>query len=364
MTDVNISVNGTNLLTHSRTRSFRKCNRKHLYEYEIGIRPETDAKPLRMGGALHLANHLHREGASRAVATFDGTAIYAEIPPWAEAPVTQEAWLVEGETMRRLIWGYFWRWAGDHIDIIEAEQAVVMPIINPDTGAKSTNWMMACKIDGIGKLADGRLAVIETKTCSEDISLESDYWRMLKIDHQVSIEILAARHAGHDVVTCLYDVIRKPGIKPKLLSKKAKQDIVATGMYYGEPVVNFNPAGGDPRNIPDRETAAMYGARLAHDIGERPDYYYARVEIPRLEADLLEFRYDLWDQQKAIRAAQQRNLWARNSDSCNSYGKCPFFDKICAQGLRIMPEDPTPTGYRKLEFIHPELEEDLVKDTA
>lgn len=349
--DVNISVNGTNLLTHSRTRSFRKCNRKHMYEYELGIRPKTDAKPLRMGKALHLANHLHREGATPAEAMALGTADYDGFPAWAEDPQTQEAWLVEGETMRRLITGYFWRWADDEIEILEAEQAVVMPIINPDTGAKSTNWMMACKIDGIGKLKDGRLAVIETKTCSEDISLESDYWRQLRIDHQVSIEILAARHAGHDVVTCLYDVIRKPGIKPKLLSKAAKEQIVLTDLYYGEHC--------EVIPLPDRETAAMYGARLRSDIGDRPDYYYARVEIPRLEADLLEFQYDLWDQQKAIRAAQQRDLWARNSDSCLAYGKCPFFDKICANGIRVMPQDPTPAGYKKLEFIHPELEDDL-----
>lgn len=352
-----LTVDGRNLLTHSRTRSWRKCNRRHYYEYERAIRPLTDAKALRMGKSLHLANEEHRKnGRSIEDALALGTADYDTMPPWAETDLdAQDQWLLEGEIMRRLIAGYFWRWPDDHVELIESEKTVVMPIINPDTGAKSTLWELAVKIDAIVRLRDRRLAVMETKTCGEDISKESDYWRQLRIDHQVSIELLGARHIGHDVVTTIYDVIRKPAIKPKLLSKKAKAGILATGIYFDEPTP---PSFKDPGKIPERETPAMFGARLRHDIGERPEFYFARMEIPRLEADLVEFRYDLWDQQKAIRAAQQRDLWARNADACTAYGRCPYFD-FCSQGRRIMPQDPTPAGFRSLSFVHPELEDDL-----
>jgi len=42
------------LLTNSRSTSFKVCRRRHWYEYEIGLRPIVDAKALRMGTAFHV----------------------------------------------------------------------------------------------------------------------------------------------------------------------------------------------------------------------------------------------------------------------------------------------------------------------
>ena len=41
------------LLTHSRMESFKRCRRRHYFEYEVGLRKQTDAKALRMGSAGH-----------------------------------------------------------------------------------------------------------------------------------------------------------------------------------------------------------------------------------------------------------------------------------------------------------------------
>lgn len=45
------------LLTNSRSTSFKLCRRRHWYEYEIGLRPTVDAKALRMGSAFHEGLH-------------------------------------------------------------------------------------------------------------------------------------------------------------------------------------------------------------------------------------------------------------------------------------------------------------------
>ena len=350
---------GRGVITHSRNRTYRACPRKHFYAYELGIRREVSAKPLRMGSAVHLGVELVRKHSNTVNEAIPlATTEYDSLPAWAEDPDSQIEWYVEGETVRRMLAGYFWRWANSPIEIVAAEQTIVMPLRNPETGRHSTVFQFAGKVDNIVKLDPGtpteRLAVMEMKTASEDISPESDYWRKLRIDQQVSTETMLARHAGYNVVTTLYDVLRKPSIKPKNLSKATRQSLATTKTYYGEPV------DVDSENVPERETPAMYGARLNADMAERPDWYFQRQEIPRLESDLLECQYDLWDQQQAIRASQKRGIWARNSDECLRMGKCEYFG-LCSNGVKLDADSDVPSGFERIEFIHPELADDLLQ---
>ena len=344
-----VNGDGRGIITHSRMRSFRKCRRHNFYSYELGIRPKDDAKALRMGKAFAAGpENVYRHGMSVNDAINQATADYAGLPAWAESPEAAEEWRLEGETVRRMLAGYFWRWSTSPVKVLASELIVELPIVNPETGGTTPLFTAACKIDAVVELADGRLAVMETKTNSEDLSLGSDYWRSLRIDQQISMEMLAARHAGYDVQTVLYDVARKPAIRPKALSKADKQALVLTGKYFGE------PACLNPLTIPDRETPEMYGARLAADQAERPDFYFARVEIARLESDLDEFKADLWDTQRSIREAQVRGMWARNGDACLSFGRCAYFG-ICGEGRKLSPGDEVPSGFVQLNYVHPEL---------
>ena len=104
-----------------------------------------------------------------------------------------------------------------------------------------------------------------------------------------------------------------------------------------------------------RETPAMYGARLTKDIGDRPDFYYARREIPRIQADLDEARYDVWQTAKIIRECQKHNRWPRNTSVCIGFGRCPYFD-LCTNGFDIAA-GVVPEGFVQLTNVHPELTE-------
>lgn len=50
------------LLTHSRSMSFKRCRRRDWYEYEIGLRRELDPKALRIGNAIHLGLNARKQG--------------------------------------------------------------------------------------------------------------------------------------------------------------------------------------------------------------------------------------------------------------------------------------------------------------
>jgi hypothetical protein len=56
--------------------------------------------------------------------------------------------------------------------------------------------------------------VMEHKLLSEDLTEGAAIWRRLRVDHQISLYVLAARELGYAVDGVFYDVTRKPTIAP------------------------------------------------------------------------------------------------------------------------------------------------------
>lgn len=337
----------------------KTCLRKHYYQYELGIRRDRDSQPLRMGSVFHEGLDALAQGRS----LDDAAAIvyyhYATEPTWIQSDEDRFDWQVECETVVRLVCGYAWRWSNDGLDVVATEQAFDLPLINPDTGRPSTHWRIGGKIDKIIRLADGRLAVMEHKTTSDDLGPDSDYWRRLRLDQQISLYMLAARQLGYDVQTVVYDVCRKPQIGPlsvPLLDEHgAKIVLDANGQRVykkdGSPRQSGDAANGFVLQS-RRQTAAEFGERLNGDIASRPDWYFARMEIPRLDADIEEFRVELWQIQTQLRESQRRGCWFRNTGACISPYRCEYLD-VCSQS--IDPASEVPQGFIRVDNVHPEL---------
>ena len=303
-------------LTATRLATLRQCPRKHYFRFELGLSRIRTSDALRLGAAFHRGLELHNSGVEPAEAIDEATAGYAGVPEWADG----FAWQVERETVRSLLAGYFWRYENDDIEILEVERTFEVPLVNPRSGRPSRTFVVAGKIDAIVRLADGRLAVLEYKTAGEDISPESAYWLRLRCDPQISMYLLAARAIGYDAATVLYDVTRKPTIRP--------------------------------RSRPQPETPEQFGQRLLADIGQRPDYYFQRREVPRLEDELEEFRLEVWQQAKQLLEARRHGRWFRNVHRFTC-GTCDFAD-LCLNGTRVAPGE-APAGYELLTDVHPEL---------
>jgi hypothetical protein len=369
---------GQGLLTNSRMRTYKTCNRKHYISYELGIRPDTEAKVFRLGGAVHLGLDRKCKGDDQDAAIGAAVASYEVLPPWANTDEAVGEWMCERETVAALLAGYFWRWGDDNslanqltgvAEVIASELAFELPIRNPETNKATPTFKVAGKIDKIVRLADGRLAVMEHKTCGESIEPASDYWKRLRIDQQISLYMLAARELGHDVQTVLYDVIRKPAIRPtqipqldaegrkivldaegnRCLKVNLKKD-GTPGAGHGEPYQSGNAEKGWTLST-RTETSQEFGERLLADITERPEFYFARQEIPRLDADLLEFRHELWQQAQAIRETQKTGRHFRNTNACTLMGRCQYFE----QCTNSHDWTTVPAGFVRVEDIHPEL---------
>lgn len=311
------------LLTNSRMSCARACLRKHLIRYEYGLRPDVDDVPKRIGSAFHRAMEADDRGedAIEAVRSFNLDAF-------------------DEETVLRLVMGHRWRWQADKYEAVVPEQEFLLLLRNPETGASTPNWRSAGKMDRIVRLGDGRLALQEYKTTSEDLAPGAEYWARVRLDTQVALYFLAAREIGFDVQTVIYDVTRKPGLRPLKAtpeeSRKYKKD---TGDLYAN-------------QRADDETREEYGERINDDIAARPDWYFARMEIPMLAGDLELYESERWQQQLALRSAQKTGHWFRNPGSCRShYGSCEYLP-ICHRGDL---ENTVPDGFIRLAWVHPEL---------
>ena len=343
--------NGTRELTHSSTTCFKTCRRRYYYQYVHGVTRDYPSAPLRLGSAFHygldaLAVTGDLEAAVNAV-----RGNYDEMPAWAVEPEDQFAWRVECETAVRLVCGYAWRWQNDGITVIASEQPFDLSLVNPKTGRASTTRRLRGKIDKIVRLPDGRLALMEHKTTGDPIGPDSDYWKRLRMDQQISLYFLAAQRLGYDVQTVIYDVCHKPDISPRKLStlRKDERPDPETGKYFGE---KFTLHEIGNAMTADRETPGMFGARLSADIASRPDHYFARMEIPRLGSDLEEFAYEIWQMQRDIAACEREGHWYRNTNACLHPYKCEVWD-LCSQG--IDPAGALPAGYVKVDYVHKEL---------
>ena len=363
------------LLTHSRMQSFKACPRKHYYAYELAIRPDDTAKALRLGSAVHLGLDARAKGRSAEDAAIMATASYETLPTWATSDETRHEWYCEREIVARLLMGYWWYWENTQappditpVEIIESEKVFHLPIVNPTTGYPMRDIMAGGKRDAIVKLGDGRRAVMEHKTTSDDIAPDSDYWKRLKIDQQISLYML---DSGCETV--LYDVIRKPSIKPQqipVLDENQLKIVVDTatgerclksnikkdgtpGAGHGEPYQSANAEKGWVLQT-RVETPEEFGDRLSDDIGERPERYFARREIARIAADLADFREELFQQAHAIHEAQKNGRHFRNTASCIGFGRCPYFEP-CTSGHDFTT---VPAGFVRVSDLHPELSGD------
>jgi hypothetical protein len=293
-------------MTASRMNCLLDCPRKHYWRYEVGLSRITDASALRFGTAWHAAMESRWHGRSLDDSLAAGLDTAKDFD---EATVA---------TLSGLLSGYFARWSEDPVKELHPE----IEFRHALSGSRSFD--VAGKIDGLGVLHDGRLALVEHKTTSTDVGPDSDYWIRLRANPQVMQYVLAARALGWDVSVVLYDVTRKPSIRVK-----------------------------------QSETPEQYALRLAEDCRTRPEFYFARREVPILEDDIEEFTIQRLELSRLIlgfRAASRKarrpeQAWPRHLTEMHC--KLCDFSSFCLQNLVPDPASP-PAGFR-VGPVNPEL---------
>lgn len=324
-------LTGVASFTNSSLACFRRCPREFELRYMQRLERDIDeeSEALAVGSCWHDGQEtLALKGEAEAYEQIRRTA-------------PNNVW---AEKLCRLLAAHSWYWQGQQVKVVEPEV---------EFEVEHEGFVFRGKRDAIVELPDGRRGLLEYKTTSSDVSAESSYWDRLRLDTQVGLYAMAMDEPPSFI---LYDVVRKPTINPKKISKaevdRMRREIQKDGRCrYFEDLEAWQV---EPALAEAFESPLLYGARLTADIGDRPSYYFARREVPRTRDDYERLAEDLVATAALVRDGA--NGWGlpRNPDSCATFGLCDFF-RLCSNNVR--PEDGTvpPEGFRRRERLHPEL---------
>lgn len=337
------------LVTTSELRTLRRCKLEHHYSYRLGYREIDKAGPLRFGLATHNALEVWwgRETLGNLALTLEAIDRYGEIDEYERAKC------------RAMMLAYHARWLDADFEVLAVEKQFEAPLINPTTGAPSKTYRIGGKIDAIIRLPNEDVFIVEHKTSGVECGFETPYWKKLRLDPQISTYYVGARALGYDVKGCLYDVLRKPAIRPSQIPLLDAEGVKIVLDASGERVRTKD--GKKWRETADSkqgyvlqtrpETADEFEARCLQTISEDPDRFLVRGEVHRTEEDEKDAAQDLWDQARELRESELAKRFPRNPDACERWGRfCNFFP-VCTNAASL--DDPT--LYRRTIKQHEEL---------
>ena len=167
--------------------------------------------------------------------------------------------------------------------------------------------------DGLIEL-DGELWLLEHKTSNEDLSLGGDYIRRLQWDSQLTHYFALEPR----IVGVIYDVLKKPRLKPLLAPPEDKKD----GTLYAK------------QRLTDEIVAEFYERCLVHILDDASNYL-SMIRIMRTEED----QHREWLYHRAwIRKLISEEEAIPNRSSCTKYGRPCDYLGVC-NGYEAIEDD-------------------------
>jgi hypothetical protein len=391
------------LLTASRLKAYRRCQRYHHHRYVEGYRPVTDSEALRFGTLMHRGLEVWWRELLEDPAIDEHVQLERAVD---ELAVEKDPYVrIRAEV---LLAGYHLMWRDEGLVPLAMEQPFECDLVNPKTGAASRTYRLAGKIDVLARTRDGRVVVIEHKTAGVDIGVGSTYWQQLRLDGQVSTYFAGGDAlgrqpgplAGITIDDCIYDVIAKPKIEPREATPVEKRETttpkfracalckkkgatpaphkVTIGDAEAGTLEEVECGAGATVTLPDGqvvavdgepgkilaevprykahvriadETVTEYGARIEAAIQEDPAAFFVRGWVPRLVADKLGHALDMWAIAEQLRDGRKGHP-PKNPDGCMSFGRPCEFLAVCSGAASL--EDPA--LFIRIDNVHPELE--------
>jgi hypothetical protein len=373
---------GTNW--HAMHETYQQAGLKASIEDELGVLGDPEYAKIALDAAIQSCY-----------------AAYADKIPASKTP---EEWAVEREILVRSFIGYHWFWSERPLEYLKSEFAFELPLLNPKVNA----YMPVEDVVRVGKIDhiiryEGAICNLERKSTSKSLDMDSDFWQRWQKDSQVSMYALAFRDMveqglldqvlyGNDeqraegqlslVPPCgrkesvrfgstLLDVWHKPTSNPKDLTQAATAQFLLDGMYCGEkfeigtPEIDLTATaqglyrvgvdgvyttmepGKKAGTYAIRETPGMYGARLMQNIYERPEFYYARREIARTQAEIDKFQHELWSIYQTQRLMDDKGLWFSNESACRASFACQYIPICFNAGADSACSGNIPAGFKQ-----------------
>lgn len=385
-------------LSSSKFETHRTCPRLYYYSYVLYLERARADGARRFGDLFHSGLdpwwRIAGQGDAPWAPPID-SALVAALSGIHRAAMNVDTSAYEAARAQEMMLGYHTRWVDLEFDLLEGQrgrqgvESWFTTDLRDYDNRVIAGWRMNGRKDAIARF-DGVPRIVEHKTTSMPLDVASRYWEEIGLAMQPSIYLTAAAsYLDEPVDGVLYDVARKPDIKPPMMAtpveereytkgkgcaacigaaKKAadRSGVKSSGVALVEdldaplPVVAPKieapcmACGGTGWQEPPRlyakhrdadETVDEYRERVHNEIAtEHPDVHYQQVVVRRSDEQLAEARNDVAQAAREIDAsvrlmAQLPNdrahlAWGRNPKACLAqFGRrCDFID-TCPQGV-------------------------------
>lgn len=319
------------ILSHSQIATYQRCPREHHYRYILRRRPRVEAHALRFGKLFDQA----LQAWWLAGPMFARDAALAKLYELGRVEGTDPFDVAKA---RALLLGYDVRWANQPLEVLRVQPQFRTPIRNP-MGQPSTRFEIQGFLDAIVRdLRTREIVIVEGKTTSLEINPESSYWRTITtLDPQISTyfdgarAILAEMGIRQEPARAIYDVVRKPALKPLKAtpeeSRRYKKN--SNELYANQRITDETPEEYEGRVLEEIFGQPMGTIPLTVDVErglESSRRYYARGDVVRLERDEIEHAEDVWQTAQIMRENLSIGRAPRYRGACKRYGGfCPYF---------------------------------------
>jgi len=254
-----------------------------------------------------------------------------------------------GAMARAMLRAYDERWGAQEWVTRHVEVQLDTPIYDPTTGRRLRGVRMAGKIDKICEL-DGESWIVDHKTTSSALDPDSLYWRQLEVDTQALHYVILAAANKLTTKNILWDVARKPSIKPKSLTVADVNMLIDRGLYCGVDVSGRLTDGTLSEIVrTGRENDVLYEARCYSWC--KTNESLARRVVIRTNDQIREYAWDVVGEVRDLRDARRRGFWRKNPQACFTYGTPCQFLGICSGH-----DEPTSSNWKVAESPHAELD--------
>ena len=262
----------------------------------------------------------------------------------------------EFHVARAILIGYEARWGDAEWTSIAVEEPFEVPIINPENLAEH-EYPLVGVIDTRVKGYGYNNVMMEHKTTKTDFSRpDTHYFDKLPHDQQLSIYSIAALANGDPIDGTIYDVIRRPSIRPKKIPRGSvaavhddeergtAAEIIVSGTYWGQRcTVETEVHVTENIDKTIQENNELFGLRVLYNCLEKPNNHYHRTDLIKRRGEVLleETVPALWYIAEEISDARREGNLSRfyqNSGSCYSFSTPCEFLGLC-QGVLDIDSD-------------------------
>jgi hypothetical protein len=188
-----------------------------------------------------------------------------------------------------------------------------VPILNPATRYPSRTFSLRGKVDGLVKMPDSELFILEHKTTSQ---ITGDYLERLPADFQINLYKQAfSRYIGKPIGGVLYNVVQKAALK------QSEGETENEFQQRRAELIAKSKSGQSSAKQRLPESDEEYRGRLTEKY-RNPSMFHREL-LYLSQEDAARTQQEIWELSQQILAARRHRFWTPNWNSCFFIGSRP-----------------------------------------